>query len=127
MRYVLDASAVIDALIRRDLSAYAAAEPQYFEPSVMPYEVADVLRKLEVTERYGRQRYDDAFEQLMRFPATYWPWEAVADRVWELRHNVTSTDASYVAVAEATGGTLLTRDRRLAAAPGIRCPIEVVS
>ncbi len=46
-------------------------------------------------------------------------------RVWELRHNLTPYDAAYVALAEATGSVLLTSDRRLAAAPGLRCAIEV--
>jgi predicted nucleic acid-binding protein len=36
-------------------------------------------------------------------------------------------DATYVALAEAAGATaLLTTDRRLAAAPGIRCAVRVL-
>jgi predicted nucleic acid-binding protein len=46
--------------------------------------------------------------------------------VWELRHNLTSTDAAYVALAEAADATLLTKDRRLAAEPGSRCTVEVL-
>jgi predicted nucleic acid-binding protein len=40
------------------------------------------------------------------------------DRVWELRANLTSYDASHVAVA--LGCALLTADGRLAGAPGPR-------
>ena len=47
------------------------------------------------------------------------------DRCWELRANLTFYDAAYVALAETLGVTLVTGDRRLAAAPGPRCPIEV--
>ena len=47
-------------------------------------------------------------------------------RCWELRANLTAYDAVYVALAEALGVTLLTADTRLAAAPGIACPVEVV-
>ena len=39
---------------------------------------------------------------------------------------VPDRDACYVALAEAIGCPLLTADQRLAAAPGPRCPIEVV-
>ncbi len=39
---------------------------------------------------------------------------------------LTIYDASYVALAEAMGVTLLTGDRRLARATGLRCHIEVI-
>ncbi|WP_206662366.1 hypothetical protein [Propioniciclava sinopodophylli] len=39
---------------------------------------------------------------------------------------LTANDATYVALAEALHTTLLTGDRRLARARGIRCPVEVV-
>ena len=39
-------------------------------------------------------------------------------RVWSLRDNLTAYDAAYVALAEALDAPLLTRDRRLASAPG---------
>jgi predicted nucleic acid-binding protein len=47
-------------------------------------------------------------------------------RVWELRENLTPYDASYVALAEAVGGELVTADARLAAAPGPTCAVVVV-
>lgn len=47
--------------------------------------------------------------------------------MWALRHNLSSYDATYVALAEMTGATaLLTTDTRLATAPGINCAIEVL-
>lgn len=47
-------------------------------------------------------------------------------RVWELRHNLTPYDASYVALAETLDVTLLTADGRLARAPSLRCEVELV-
>ena len=47
------------------------------------------------------------------------------DRMWQLRDNLTGYDAAYVAAAELLGVTLVTGDRRLAAAPGLRCPVVV--
>jgi predicted nucleic acid-binding protein len=50
----------------------------------------------------------------------YWPYDAVAARCWELRHNLTIYDAAFVAMAEATQ-SLYTLDQRLVAAPGPHC------
>ena len=47
-------------------------------------------------------------------------------RVWELRHNFTAYDAVYVALAEALDAPLVTRDARLAAAPGHSARIEMM-
>jgi predicted nucleic acid-binding protein len=46
--------------------------------------------------------------------------------VWELRHNLTAYDAAYVVLAEALGAPLLTRDVRLASAPGHVAVVEIV-
>ena len=45
----------------------------------------------------------------------------LAKRVWELRHNMSTYDASYIALAELLEVPLLTLDDRLRAAPGVRC------
>ena len=50
----------------------------------------------------------------------------LSDRVWELRHNLTAYDASYVALAELVDAVLLTTDERLCNAPGNRARIELV-
>lgn len=49
------------------------------------------------------------------------PFAPFAERVWELRANVTSYDAWYVAVAEQFDLPLATLDRRLARSAGPRC------
>jgi predicted nucleic acid-binding protein len=47
--------------------------------------------------------------------------------MWELRHNLSAYDATYVALAELTGATaLLTTDSRIAEAPHVRCRVEVI-
>ena len=43
-----------------------------------------------------------------------------------MRQNVTPYDATYVALAELLGCELLTGDRRLASAPGPRCPVRLL-
>ena len=47
-------------------------------------------------------------------------------RIWELRKNVTAYDAAYIALAELLRCPLVTRDRRLANAPGLRADVEVL-
>ena len=47
-------------------------------------------------------------------------------RAWELRGHLTAYDAMYIALAEALGAILLTRDGKLAAAPGHRARVQLV-
>ena len=46
-------------------------------------------------------------------------------RIWALKENLTAYDAVYVALAEVLHATLLTTDRRMAAAP-VKANIELV-
>jgi predicted nucleic acid-binding protein len=48
-------------------------------------------------------------------------------RVWDLRHNLSVYDASYVALAESLDTILLTGDERLVRASGIRCEVELLA
>lgn len=59
---------------------------------------------------------------LLRYPAI-----GMIDRVWQLRANLTAYDATYVALAEALGCSLVTCDGRLALAARLRCPITVLT
>jgi predicted nucleic acid-binding protein len=52
-----------------------------------------------------------------------WPCEVLAPRAWELRPNLSLYDAAYVALADMTDATLVTLDRRIAGAPGVRCAV----
>ncbi|WP_367180756.1 PIN domain-containing protein [uncultured Gordonia sp.] len=45
--------------------------------------------------------------------------------MWELRSNLSGYDASYVAVAELANAPLITLDRRIGRAPGLRCEVKV--
>lgn len=55
-----------------------------------------------------------------------YPHAGLLHRVWALRNNLTAYDAIYVALAEVVEVPLLTRDRRLASAPGHTATVEVV-
>ena len=63
---------------------------------------------------------------LIILPIERWHTSSLLPRIWELRENLTSYDAAYVALAEMTGATLLTGDERITAAPATRCEIRIV-
>lgn len=48
------------------------------------------------------------------------------DRIWQLRDNLSASDAGYVALAEALDCALVTADGRLSRAAGVRCTLTVV-
>lgn len=85
-----------------------------------------MLRRHASHGRLTPQQADAAIADLLAFPVTVYPTGPLLRRVWELRQNVTAYDACYIALAEAVGYPLITADRRLASAPGIRCAVEVV-
>jgi predicted nucleic acid-binding protein len=47
--------------------------------------------------------------------------------MWSLRHNVTTYDAAYIALAEALDIPLLTRDARLSRSSGHTARIEYIA
>ena len=63
---------------------------------------------------------------LADLPITRFDHEPLLERVWALKDNLTAYDATYVALAEALDAPLITRDKKLAAAPGHQATIEVV-
>lgn len=63
---------------------------------------------------------------LSRLAVELWPYEAIDGRAVELGDVLTSYDASYVALAERLAATLVTADKRLTSAPGVRCEIALV-
>ena len=68
----------------------------------------------------------EALTDLADLPLNRYPHLPLLARVWQLRHNVTAYDAVYLALAEALRAPLLTRDARLASAPGHRARVALV-
>jgi predicted nucleic acid-binding protein len=96
-------------------------------PDCADIEIVAVLRKLWLAGHIGDSRFRAALEALAALPFPRFPTRPFFGRVFELRANVSPYDAVYVALAEALGAELITADRRLAAAPGIRCPVRMLS
>ena len=92
-------------------------------PEIIDLEVASVWRRTLTDER----RAALALADLAELPLGRAPHLPLLPRCWELRHNLTPYDAAYVALAELLGVALVTADRRLARASGIRCVVETLS
>lgn len=96
-------------------------------PELLDIEVASVLRRRWLAGALSDDRLADAVDDLAVLAIDRMPMRTLVRRALELRENVTPYDAVYIALAEAFGCPLLTADRRLAGAPGVRCEVELVS
>ena len=94
-------------------------------PHLMPVEVTQKLRRDVIRGSVTASDADVAMGDLARLPIDLYPFEPVAQRVWELRDTVSAYDAWYVALAEALDVPLATLDTRLAKATGPRCAFLV--
>lgn len=93
-------------------------------PHLALFETANILRRHQLAELISPDQAAQAHADLLDLSIELWPYELLASRAWQLRSNMTVYDSSYVALAELTGATLATLDRRVARAPGIRCSIS---
>jgi predicted nucleic acid-binding protein len=90
-------------------------------PELALAEATNILRRLELGRELSRVEATAAQRDLLLLEIELFPFAPFAERVWELRRNLTSYDAWYVAMAEELGAPLATLDRRLARSSGPRC------
>lgn len=96
-------------------------------PELVDLEVLSVLRRRWHGGALGLRRAAQAIADLAALPISRAPHRALLGRCWDLRDSLSVYDAAYVALAEALGATLLTGDRRMARASGLRCEVEVLA
>ncbi|MBD8057854.1 type II toxin-antitoxin system VapC family toxin [Cellulomonas sp. JH27-2] len=124
---VVDASVVVTFLLHPDeVVNRLRAGGALHAPAHLDVEVASEIRRTDLSGRLSAGRGTAAIADLQAIPVRRWPIAPLLGRAWELRANVSSYDAVYVALAEGLDCPLLTRDARLAGAPGLRTRIEVV-
>lgn len=125
---VCDASAIAALLLDSGHDgtwvADTVAGAELAAPALLDWEAANTIRRLELAKLISADQAAQAHADLLSLTIERWPYELVSQRVWQLRSNVTIYDASYIAVAETLQVPLLTLDRRLARAPGIKGDIE---
>ena len=92
-------------------------------PEMVLAEAINVLRRLEQSHLITTPEAGSAYADLIQLEIEFFPFLSFSDRVWDLRHNLTSYDAWYVAVAEALNCPLATLDSRLSRAVGPTCAI----
>ncbi len=90
-------------------------------PELVLAEATNIVRRLERAKLVATAEANAAQDDLMQLDIDLLPFEPFADRIWELRHNVTSYDAWYVAIAEALRLPLATLHKPLAKASGVTC------
>jgi predicted nucleic acid-binding protein len=115
---VLDASVVVEFLtngpladsIRFDLSGQ---DEPLIVPHLIDIEVVSAIRRLAAGRRITIDQADRIHTGLATLPAERYAHTPLLDRIWELRHNFTACDATYIALAEMMNAVLYTSDEKL--------------
>lgn len=128
---VVDASVVANALADDGADGDTARRrlvdaTELAAPDLVDVETVSVLRRRWRAGDLTARRFSTAIDDLADLAMVRMPTLPLMRRAYELRANLTAYDASYVALAEHLGWVLLTADRRLPRAPGIRCTVEVL-
>ena len=124
---VIDASAVVALLADAGPAgrwvAASVAGTSLAAPQLVLFEAANVLRRHALGGLLDETQATLAHADLLSLPLQLWPYAPLAERAWQLRHNYTAYDASYLSLAEMLGASMITLDARIASAPGARCPV----
>jgi predicted nucleic acid-binding protein len=126
---VIDASLVVDVLISPDadhLLEYVFSSRDLVAPHVIDIEVLNSLRHSWIRRLLSDERLSEALTDFTDLRVERYSHQPLRQRIWELRANVTTADAAYVALAELLDAPLITRDRRLARSSGHSARIEFI-
>jgi predicted nucleic acid-binding protein len=117
---VVDASALVELLLgrppARQIEEHLAGF-QAFAPEVVDLEVLHVMARLERAGVVSTAHASQAVSAALSLPIRRVRHAGLVPRAFALRHNVSTYDAAYVALAEALDASILTVDGRLARAP----------
>ena len=131
MTAVAESSALVAVLLGSDRESRwtesALADDNLVCPELALAESSNVLRRMELAGQISHTRAATAFADLLRLDIILFPFVPFAQRIWQLRNNLTIYDAWYVALAEALDCPLVTLDRRLSRAAGPTCEIVTPS
>lgn len=123
------ASAVVDLLLQRGSHAQVATlltDHDAVSSELLVPEVLHALRRYEHRGELTGPRAAAALDDLVDLPVDLYPLGPMARPIWELRGDITPYDATYVVLAQHTGGDLVTADRRLARAAKRHCSVAAL-
>ena len=127
MATVVDASVLVAALVdagnEGEWAEITISVGDLAGPELVLVETSNILRRLERSAQISTLEASSAYVDLLRLEIELFPFVPFAERVWALRHNLTSYDAWYVALAESLDCPLATLDYRLRRASGPTCEI----
>lgn len=125
---VVDTSAVLAALLARPLAteveARLADDGDLQAPHLIDVELLHVLGHLVRMRALSEARATEVRADFSDLTIERYSHEALADRIWDLRSNLTAYDAAFVALSERLEVPLVTCDARLGASPH-RAIVEV--
>lgn len=131
---VTDASAIVDLLVGDDSPRRKAVRDRmtggdaFYAPAHLDIEVISALRGLSRRTDRLAEHAPVLIASLVRLPIRRETLTGpTAQRIWELRQNMTAYDAGYVALAEQIDAVLLTCDAKYTATAGPRCAIELIT
>lgn len=129
---VLDASAVVELLLNLPLGPQVRSrleDPnvQLHAPELLTIEVLQVLRRRVASGASTVHQAQTAIELLAELDVNYHDHRLLAQRIWQLRDNLTAYDAAYFALGELLDAPVVTTDARLAHAPGRQATVQLVS
>ncbi len=120
---VVDASAVADLLLlrpRAEVIADRMRAHQLYAPELIVAEVMSVLRGWLLSGQITEFRADQALRDFGALTIARASMKPLAERAWNHRHNISSYDAMYIALAESLGCQVMTGDAKLARTVGAR-------
>jgi predicted nucleic acid-binding protein len=127
---VVDASTVVAALLDSGSGGESARGvmlgSEAHAPHLLDVEVLSAVRRHVLGGRLSAAAAHDAVAALQELPVARHGHDLLLDRALQLRDSVTAYDGVYVALAELLAAPLVTGDRRLSRAPGVRCPVSVI-
>lgn len=128
-RYVVDASAAAEYLLRTSLGLKVANIIEggfLLAPELLDVEVLSVFRRAVLRRQLNEQRALRAIEDLMDWPIDRIPHRSLVWVAWQHRNNLSAYDAFYVAAARLSDAPLITADGPLARAPSLGIIVENV-
>lgn len=127
---VVDASTVVAALLDAGRDGETARKEMLADeahaPHLLDVEVLSAIRRAVLGGRLSASAARNAVGSARELPVLRHGHDLLVERSLELRDAVSAYDGVYVALAEILGATLVTGDRRLSRAPGVRCEVVVI-